>query len=62
MNGNYPVAQLTKRELFAAMALQSLLNEDWYRENPERAAEIAVAHANNLLDELEAGQWPVSNP
>ncbi|MFF2048087.1 hypothetical protein ACFVUR_09580 [Stenotrophomonas bentonitica] len=63
-NANYPVCQLTKRELIAAMALQgmnlgphSYSQGDREREKPQidanRAAADAVRVADALIAELE---------
>lgn len=44
---------LTKRELFAAMAMQGLSASDAYAERPvEHVAEVAVEQADALLAEL----------
>lgn len=57
---------LTKREYFAAMAMQGLLsNPDWMREHegkkyllpPEVVAEVAIDKANALLKALEDSQF-----
>lgn len=47
----YGAAGLTKREYFAAMALQGILIQDNYRE--EFYAETAVKLADALIEELE---------
>ena len=60
-NANYPVCQLTKRELFAAMAMQGLCANsfDGHGNQPiatatyAQLADMAVEHADALLDRLE---------
>lgn len=48
------VTGLTKRELFAAMALQGLLAGGWDHAGvPREGAETAVAYADHLLGALE---------
>lgn len=47
LNGH---CSLTKREYFAAMALQGLASRDWSRSG--EAAESAVMYANALIKEL----------
>lgn len=42
---------LTKRELFAAMAMQAAMNG--YLSEPKNAAKLAVEHADALIKELE---------
>ncbi|WP_272774035.1 hypothetical protein [Stenotrophomonas geniculata] len=47
------VTGLTKRELFAAMAMQGLLASGWdHAEVPLEGAETAVAYADHLLSAL----------
>lgn len=44
---------LTKRELFAAMAMQGLVAEA-FATDPQEASRLAVKHADALLAALEA--------
>jgi len=43
---------LTKRELFAAMAMQGFLSDPNYNETPSRMAASCVRHADALIAEL----------
>ena len=44
---------LTKRELFAAIALQGLLsNKNYKGEDPDRIVKMSVHYADRLIDEL----------
>ncbi len=53
MEGPHPVSGgLTKRELFAAMAMQGILYAPNFTE-PDTAAKHAVECANSLIAELE---------
>ena len=55
LNGGQEVG-LTKREYFAAVALEGLLaqeTEDWRFDKPEQAAKRAVTYADALLAALE---------
>ncbi|MGZ3686652.1 MAG: hypothetical protein ACXWPM_00715 [Bdellovibrionota bacterium] len=49
-----PMGGLTKRELFAAMAMQGIVTNDHVDGvgDPERHAKLAVHHADALLAEL----------
>lgn len=51
---------LTKRELFAAMAMQAFLSrdKDGTVSLPDRAASLAVCYADALLDELAKEKAP----
>lgn len=44
---------LTKREQFAAMAMQGFCSYDWLIRNPKGAAILAVEYADALIAELE---------
>ena len=44
---------LTKREHFAAMAMQGFLSDGVYNDDPAFLAKEAVSHADALLEELE---------
>lgn len=46
---------LTKRELFAAMAIQSAITLPWAQGMPRHAAEVAVDLADELLRQLSLG-------
>jgi len=46
--------ELTKREYFAGLAMQAILNnESGYFQSAQRVAEMAVEQADELLKELE---------
>lgn len=47
-----PAGGLTKREYFAAMAMQAIAADCWST-NPLACADLAVKHADALLFELE---------
>lgn len=54
---------LTKRELFAAMAMQGMVSSEWYSDFAEgkgslrdRIAENAVRHADALIKALNEGE------
>lgn len=47
---------LSKRELFAAMAMQGLLAGGYHDRFPGEASEQAVLYADSLLAELERGR------
>lgn len=56
MSGNYPVGQLTKRELAAFMAMQGMLSGEYREATPDQAKWVsknAVEQADALLAELE---------
>ena len=44
---------LSRREYFAAIALQGLLAEGWYMAGKKHTAEQAVEMADNLIKELD---------
>lgn len=50
--GSGQYEDLTKREYFAAMAMQSLLCDSHYEAYPEAAAARAVLAADALIEEL----------
>lgn len=53
-NADKPVTELTKRELFAAMAMQGMLSTaNGWETNSPAIADIAINSADALLAELE---------
>lgn len=53
-NATHPVAMgLTKREYFAAMAMQAIISRPTDSNNAESRARLAVVHADELLKALE---------
>ena len=57
-HGSYPYSMLTKRELFAAMAMQGLCANTISTTiaNPEWVAMRSVGQADALIDALNAGR------
>ena len=51
-NDEYVVRGLTKREYFAAMALQGLLSQSQFLINSEKFAKFGVEAADALIEEL----------
>lgn len=51
-----PHPGLTKREYFAAMAMQGMLSNPAYRTNCDKIAEWALQHAGALIAELSKGE------
>ena len=49
---------LTKRECFAAMAMQGMLAASWYILDPEKMSELALRHTDALLLELDKPTTP----
>lgn len=47
---------LSKREYFAAMAMQGMLAASWYILDPEKMSELALRHTDALLLELDKPQ------
>lgn len=47
---------LTKRELFAAMAMQGILSDPYQGGSPETVATKAVAQADALIEALNEGK------
>ena len=53
-NGDRPATEMTKRECFAAMAMQGLLaNPDFSTLNIENLIVLAIEHSDELLKQLE---------
>ena len=51
-NGEYYISGLTKREYFAAMAMQAIIHENYLDDKHYSIAYEAIKYADVLLEEL----------